>query len=148
MNTPRVLGEMNSAEQNGMNGTQNGMNDARNGMNGAMDRRSVDNGRWREVRGANNAALASLLEEIRQLSFVKTELELYLDTHPTCKVAIDYYHRTIDALSELMERYHAAGGNPLVAAGSVDTENWSWVNMPWPWHNTDNMNGNNAGGQR
>ena len=31
----------------------------------------------------------ALLERIQKLSFVKCELELYLDTHPTCRAALD-----------------------------------------------------------
>ena len=128
MSTQRVLDEMNSVGENGMRST-------RNGTGGAMEGGSAYNRRWREMTGKNDAALSSLLEEIRQLGFVKAELELYLDTHPTCKVAIDYYHRTTDALAALMEKYHAEGGNPLLAAGSIDGDVWKWVEMPWPWQN-------------
>ena len=79
----------------------------------------------------------ALLESIRQLGFVKTEIELYLDTHPDCKVAIDYYHRTVDALASLMDRYHSVSTNPIIAAGSNNAERWDWVNEPWPWFRSD-----------
>ena len=77
-----------------------------------------------------------MLETIRSLAFVKAELELYLDTHPTCRAAIDYYHQTVRALDELTEQYQQMYG-PITAAGSYDTERWQWVSTPWPWHRYD-----------
>ena len=76
---------------------------------------------------------SELLEKIRQLSFVKAELELYLDTHPRCKVALDYYYQTIDALKKYIDEFEAKYG-PLIAAGSQGTERWTWVDGHWPWH--------------
>ena len=78
------------------------------------------------------------LQAIRELSFVKAELELYLDTHPNCKTAIDYYHQTVDALTRLMEQYQSEG-NPIVAAGSVDKNKWKWVSEPWPWQRPEDL---------
>ena len=85
----------------------------------------------------------TLLEQIRALGFVKVELELYLDTHPNCRTALDYYRKTVDELERLTEEYHNQYG-PLVASGNLSTENWNWVNGPWPWQN-EKMNGNSWG---
>ena len=132
-------------ERNTQNLNQSGMPEINrrenNGVGGGMQ---TQNGWGRVANNTESRELSELREKIRELGFVKVELELYLDTHPTCKVALDYYYKTVDALASLMEEYHAKGGNPLVASGSVDTESWSWVNMPWPWHNTDNMTGNSG----
>ena len=104
------------------NNTMGGMNNGRN-LNGS----TTNNGGTTYGLNPNGGRLnGTLAEQIRALCFVKVELELYLDTHPDCKVALDYYHKTIDALAALMEQYHASGGNPLVAAGSVDSEKWNW----------------------
>ena len=80
----------------------------------------------------SNVNTAALLEKIRALSFVKTELELYLDTHPTCKRALEYYHKTLDELETLVESYETEHG-PLTAAGVRSAEKWSWIETPWPW---------------
>ncbi len=85
-----------------------------------------------------------LLHKISSLGFVKTELELYLDTHPTCKMALDMYHKTVDELKILTETYKNLYG-PLAASDSVDTESWSWVNMPWPWHHGNGAVDSNKG---
>ena len=89
----------------------------------------------------DNGNAAGLMEKIRSLSFVKAELEIYLDTHPSCKVALDYYYQTVDALKKLREEYQAKYG-PISAEGCVGTEEWTWVKEPWPWHrDADIMNG-------
>lgn len=74
----------------------------------------------------------SLAEQIRALCFVKTELELYLDTHPRCRTALDYYHQTVQELKRLIEIYENTVG-PLTAMGNISTEQWNWVDGPWPW---------------
>lgn len=83
--------------------------------------------------GENTAARdIAIHRQITHLSFVKCELELYLDTHPDCKVALDYYHRTVDALKKLYEQ-HGAMGKPIRAEDSVSDDRWEWVDKPWPW---------------
>jgi spore coat protein JB len=78
--------------------------------------------------GTNTA----LLEKIQKLSFVKCELELYLDTHPTCRAALDYYKKTVEMLDAAMLEYHNTVG-PIVATGTMNGERWTWVDEPWPW---------------
>ena len=107
------------------NGNTNGRVGGGMGQNGRNGRA----GEW------NNNTLA---EKIRALTFVAKELELYLDTHPTCRVALDYYHRTNDALKDLMEEYHTDHG-PLRSEGVTSTDTWTWVDEPWPWHRSDEM---------
>ena len=120
---------MNRARNNRNMGSMQNMNGTANGnMNG---------------RTVSTALTGNLLEQIRALGFVKVELELYLDTHPTCPTALDYYRRTVDALERLTEEYHNQYG-PLVASGNLSTEKWNWVNGPWPWQN-EKMNGNTWG---
>ena len=74
----------------------------------------------------------TLAEQIRALCFVKTELELYLDTHPGCRTALDYYYQTVKELKRLTEQYENTTG-PLTAMGNVSADQWQWVVGPWPW---------------
>ena len=115
---------------NNMNGTsQNSRNATGIAPNGNMTQN-----------GSNMSGGVSpdLVKAIHELEFVRVELELYLDTHPGCKVALDYYHRTVDALRELRERYQA-GGDLLFAEGSTNTEWWDWVGGMWPWFKGDEI---------
>lgn len=112
----------NATERNLCSNTLGGMKGT-----GGMNNTNGMNGRARRLEG-------DLLEQIRALSFVKNELELYLDTHPYCRTAIDYYHRTVEELERLMEEYHNTRG-PLVATGVTSNDEWTWVGAPWPWQN-------------
>ena len=95
-----------------------------------MNGQNNDRSNGRDVNGGRlNGTLA---EQIRALTFVKEELELYLDTHPKCQMALDYYHQTMKELRRLTEEYENTSG-PLTTAGVTDTETWTWVGGPWPW---------------
>ena len=94
----------------------------------------------------NNLTKEALMRKVQELSFAKVDTELYLDTHPGCKTAIDYYHRTVDALDALIEEYENTVG-PITARGVVSDEEWTWTNSPWPWHNGTEANGNSRRGE-
>ena len=51
---------------------------------------------------------AELFKKIQQLSFVKVELELFLDTHPDCPAALEHYYRTVDEYAALVDEYEAS----------------------------------------
>ena len=122
---------MNRARNNNIrNLTNPGMNGGLNNMNGSVG--GVTNGNT-YGRNPNGGALAgSLADQIRALCFVKVELELYLDTHPRCRTALDYYYQTVEELKKLTERYENTVG-PLTAMGNISTDQWHWVDGPWPW---------------
>ena len=84
------------------------------------------------MNNSGNVNKTSLLEQIRALSFVKVELELYLDTHPNCRAALDYYNKTLNELEGLTELYENTVG-PLTASGVKSESAWTWVEEPWPW---------------
>lgn len=122
---------MNRARNNNIrNLTNPGMNGGLNNMNGSVG--GVTNGTT-YGRNPNGGALAgSLADQIRALCFVKVELELYLDTHPRCRTALDYYYQTVEELKKLTEQYENTVG-PLTAMGNISTDQWHWVDGPWPW---------------
>ena len=126
---PRTNGDMNGGANGNtrMNGNTGGnmYGNMNGGMNGNMNQ-----GNRTGVGG--RALTGDLIDQIRALRFVKTELELYLDTHPGCRTALDYYYQTLAELKRLTEEYENTVG-PLTAAGVTDTENWTWVGGPWPW---------------
>ncbi len=73
-----------------------------------------------------------LMRKIQELAFAKTETELYLDCHPDNSAALDYYHKTVEALQSLTREYEDRFG-PISAEGSSG-EVWSWVLGAWPWY--------------
>ncbi len=80
---------------------------------------------------AQNGAI-DLENSIRELSFVLHEIQLYLDTHPDCQTALDYFYRTQTELKRLIEEYENTVG-PLTARGVTNTDRWNWIDQPWPW---------------
>ena len=79
----------------------------------------------------DNMTKAALLKKIQELSFAKVETELYLDTHPDSKQALDYYRDILNRLDEAMTEYQNKYG-PLFAEGVVG-DRWTWVDGKWPW---------------
>ena len=72
-----------------------------------------------------------LIKKIQELSFVKCELELFLDTHKDSRVALENYNDAVEALKSLRERYAAEYG-PITACESGE-DSWRWTDGPWPW---------------
>lgn len=79
----------------------------------------------------DNMGKEALLKKIQALSFAKVETELYLDTHPDSKSALDYYRGVLNQLDAAMTEYQNKYG-PLFAEGVVG-DRWSWVEGAWPW---------------
>ena len=73
-----------------------------------------------------------LMRKIQQLSFAKVETELFLDTHPECPAALDYFAEMRDELARLTAEYEKSYG-PLTYTG-VSGDSWTWVDGEWPWH--------------
>jgi spore coat protein JB len=80
----------------------------------------------------NNMSKEALMQNIKELSFVKNELALFLDTHPVCKTAIDYFHKTCEALDDYTVRL-ANLGIPTTQGDVVSDEKWTWTLEDWPW---------------
>ena len=71
------------------------------------------------------------MKRVQKLSFMKTEAELFLDTHPECRKALDFYHRILEELEAATLEYRSKYG-PITADQSSVTK-WDWVDTPWPW---------------
>ena len=73
-----------------------------------------------------------MLDKIRAIGFAMHEAALFLDTHPDCPAALDYFTEAKDELLRLTEEYEKSFG-PLTHTG-VRGDSWSWVDAEWPWH--------------
>ena len=79
----------------------------------------------------DNMSKESLMKKVQELSFAKVETELYLDTHPESKEALNYYRDILSRLDDAMTEYQNKYG-PIFAEGVVG-DRWSWVEGAWPW---------------
>ncbi|TYO96152.1 spore coat protein CotJB [Desulfallas thermosapovorans] len=75
-----------------------------------------------------------MLLQIQQLSFVATELNLFLDTHPDDQQALAMFNQVHKDLLQAVRNYEQVYG-PLLSFGySPNVQNyWKWVDSPWPW---------------
>ena len=72
-----------------------------------------------------------LLYKIQMYYFSVKDLNLYLDVHPTDESMVNEYMNVKDKFNEAKEEYEREYG--VLSAECVNTDNWSWINNPWPW---------------
>ena len=73
-----------------------------------------------------------LLDKIRATGFAMHEAALFLDTHPECPAALDYFMQMKDELARLTAEYEKTYG-ALTHTGVIG-DTWNWVDCEWPWH--------------
>ena len=76
----------------------------------------------------------ALMKEIMAYTFATHEWNLYLNTHPTDRMALEMFRRMANKAAELKKQYTEKFG-PLVAEDVNSTQEWTWINDPWPWNN-------------
>ncbi len=81
---------------------------------------------------------AKMLRQIQVLAFNVHETVLYLDGHPKCKKALEYYTHYNNKLLEAVKTYEENFG-PLTQNGGTDCSEWSWIKGPWPWEYEANL---------
>lgn len=74
-----------------------------------------------------------LLKQIMAADFAMHETALFLDTHPSCRRALEYYGKMRAKREELAAAYRRQYG-PLTYY-EVEGSAWSWADSPWPWQN-------------
>ena len=75
----------------------------------------------------------NLLKRLTMLDFMAVDMQLFLDTHPCDANALAYFHDNLRA------QYEKSVG-PLFSFRSYSpTENFQWVDNPWPWENKFNF---------
>ena len=72
-----------------------------------------------------------LLQAVYETGFALDEATLYLDTHPNCSMAMQYFQNARRMNRQAMKAYEELNG-PLQVA-DADSNNWNWINGPWPW---------------
>lgn len=74
-----------------------------------------------------------LLRKLQALNLIAVDLQLFLDTHPGNKEALEDYRQVTKQYQKLREDYEYEYG-PLTNFGYMTSfDQYSWVNDPWPW---------------
>lgn len=74
----------------------------------------------------------NLMIAIQMYDFYLYELQLYLDTHPTCRNALSTYSRYKQLRDNAYKMYTEKYG-PITADQSSCENVFEWVSDPWPW---------------
>lgn len=75
-----------------------------------------------------------MIVKVQEMEFVALELNLYLDTHPCDKNALNDFNCAVEILKKYKQAYEQEFG-PLVnfGMGGYALETWQWADSPWPW---------------
>lgn len=78
----------------------------------------------------------ALETRISALGLCVFDTALFLNTHPNCQEALDYFSCKKRELFELTEKYEEKYG-PLTALSDPANDCWIWPESPWPWQTQD-----------
>lgn len=80
----------------------------------------------------NNRSREDLLDLITKVSFAMDDTRLFLDTHPDCVEAMDFFRKMMHIRHDLIEEYTERYG-ALVSYDMWDNDKWTWndCNIPW-----------------
>lgn len=78
-----------------------------------------------------NNEISSLLGQIQMYNFAVVDLNLYLDTNPNDKKALQLLKEYAKTEKELWQQYEMKYG-PLMV-NNITANNFNWIDNPWPW---------------
>lgn len=78
-----------------------------------------------------------LFRTIQMYGFAIDEVSIYLDTHPNCRNALNYYHKYNELRKAAIEEYNRLYG-PLTSRQVNSNDCWTWTDDPWPWERSAN----------
>ncbi len=73
-----------------------------------------------------------LMDIITKSSFAMDDVKLFLDTHPNCNEALEYYQKAKKMRQEAWEMYTINFG-PLSSYQVDNDDYWDWNLGPMPW---------------
>ena len=75
-----------------------------------------------------------MLMKLQEMQFVALELNLYLDTHPCDRDALNDFNCAVEMIKKHKHVYENQYG-PILNFGmdGFAKGSWQWVNSPWPW---------------
>lgn len=77
-----------------------------------------------------------LLNAINKASFAMDDVRLFLDTHPSCQEAIEFYKEAKKVREKAIKEYTENFG-PILAYDVDACDYWKWNDGPLPWKGGD-----------
>ena len=72
------------------------------------------------------------MKKVMEADFVAYELQLFLDTHPEDKAAMEKYCEAVKAAKKARE-YFEENYAPITAPSAAGKLPWQWISSPWTW---------------
>ena len=95
----------------------------------SMENRSMNSNRGNcTVRTKNE-----LLDIITKVSFAMDDTRLFLDTHPDCTEAMEYFQKMQCIRHEAIKEYTERFGQ-IVSYHMNECDKWDWNSAPLPWN--------------
>ncbi len=82
----------------------------------------------------NQLSREKLLRQIQIYAFAAYDAQLYLDSHPDSREALEFYNKYKQAESRAIMEYESRFGK-IKLSGKEDS--WQWTDGPWPWQNEE-----------
>ena len=89
------------------------------------------------MNNTNCSVRNQLLRKIQKHSFALVEAQLFLDGHPSCKRALEYFSCQKELYDRYVAEYEEKFG-PLTPCSGVGNDSWKWIQGPWPWEREAN----------
>jgi spore coat protein JB len=80
----------------------------------------------------NEFERSQLLRHVQICKFELVDSSLYLDSHPDCPEAVEYYKEHLDHYHKAVAAYEEHCG-PINHKSAVKNGRWTWNDAPWPW---------------
>ena len=80
---------------------------------------------------------SNLLKRIQKHGFALIEANLFLNGHPYCAKALEYFKCQKALYDKYVAEYEETYG-PLTANSISNCDGWKWVQGPWPWEREAN----------
>ncbi len=75
----------------------------------------------------------ALMYQIMQYKFNLVDLNLYLDTNPNDRNAINLYNKYLNMEKQMCDKYESMYGPLTLDSNTLNNNTWVWNNSPWPW---------------
>lgn len=80
-----------------------------------------------------------MLKALTALDFMAVDLQLFLDTHPNDKEALEKYNEVIKEGDMLRSQYEKQYGSLFSFRSYNHSNRFNWVDNPWPWKKEANF---------
>lgn len=81
----------------------------------------------------NRPCKKELLEWINIVSFAVDDVKLFLDTHPNCPEALEFFDEFKKQRVLALKEYAKYYGPLTLDTANTPMDCWNWINEPWPW---------------